>query len=62
LLLQAHDSVWFECDPADDTACIEACKNQDWNPVMKLAGGDLRIPIEIKMGWNFKEKETVFVG
>lgn len=63
LLMQGHDSVQFECDPEDELACVESCKDQDsWNPTMQLAGGPLRIPIEIKAGWNFKDKEVIFVG
>lgn len=63
LLLQVHDAVYFECDEKDDKKVIDFICNQDqWNPVMKLLGGDLRIPIEIKAGYNLKEKEFIFKG
>lgn len=63
LLMQGHDSVKFEIDPISESKAIAACKDQDsWNPTLKLAGGELRIPIEIKRGFNFYEMETVYVG
>lgn len=63
LLMQGHDSVKFEIDPLSEHRAIEACKDQEsWNPILDLPGGKLRIPVEIKRGFNFYEMETVYEG
>lgn len=63
LLNQVHDAAWFECDPFHDRDVIERIKDQNsWNPTLNLPGGELRIPIDISVGWNFKEKRVVFEG
>lgn len=63
LLNQGHDSVWFEFDADDQSKILSCIKDQDaWNPRLTLAGGELRIPIDIKIGTNFNDAEEVFSG
>lgn len=63
LLAQVHDSVKFEVNESEECKVISAAKDQDsWNPTLSLRGGNLRIPIEIKRGFNMYEMEEVFVG
>lgn len=63
LLLQVHDSVLLEIDERCLDEVLGLVKDQDsWNPKLKLVGGELRIPIEIKVGRNWGRLEEVFVG
>lgn len=59
LRLQIHDSVLFTCSQAQFDNLLPMIQAQDWNPTYKLAGGDLRIPIEIKtsaLNWGSMTK------
>lgn len=61
--VQVHDSLLITADEDKVLPTIERIKQQDnWNPKMQLLGGELRIPIEISIGQNWKEMETVFKG
>jgi DNA polymerase-1 len=61
LLNQVHDSLLLEVDEGKELETIEKIKDQDsWNPTLDLKGGPLRIPIEIQIGKNWKELETVY--
>lgn len=63
LLAQVHDSTLVMTHERNLTNAIQTIKDQDaWNPVLKLRGGDLRIPIEIKTGRTWGEMEEVFSG
>lgn len=63
LLFQSHDAVYLECDPSDEAKVIACIKDQDaWNPRIALLGGELRIPIEIKRGFDLYNKQDVFAG
>jgi len=64
LLNQCHDSVWIEFDACDQKKVLDFIIPQPWNPTLDLPGGALRIPIEIKVGSNFKleKKNVVYSG
>lgn len=59
LRLQIHDSCLFTLPEAALDNILSIIKDQDsWNPVYKLSGGNLRIPIEVKQGtcWGVMKK------
>lgn len=63
LLIQVHDSLLLNVPEAKLKSVIERIKDQDaWNPTLRLKGGDLRIPIEISVGSNYKQQEEVYAG
>lgn len=63
LLLQIHDSALMQVRGAQLKGVLARVCDQDaWNPRLKLPGGELRIPIEIKVGKNWSKMEEVFVG
>lgn len=63
LLNQIHDSLLLECPGAHMTDVLLLIKDQDaWNPKLKLAGGELRIPIEVKYGRRWKPMEVIYEG
>lgn len=48
---QVHDSLVLSCHPGELDAILKfMLKYENWHPVIKLAAGDLIIPIEIKTG------------
>jgi len=60
---QIHDALLLEVDESHTLEVIELIKDQDaWNPKMQMAGGELRIPIDIQIGERWKPMETVFEG
>jgi DNA polymerase I-like protein with 3'-5' exonuclease and polymerase domains len=60
---QIHDALLLEIDLEHSSQVIEMIKDQDaWNPRMALAGGELRIPIDIQIGERWKPMETVYEG
>ncbi|HUR98764.1 MAG TPA: DNA polymerase [Pyrinomonadaceae bacterium] len=60
LLLQVHDSVLLEVPDGETIRTIERIRDEDaWNPTLSLVGGDLRIPIDVKIGKNWKKLEKV---
>jgi len=51
LLLQSHDSILLEVPSGQESVVMAAAERlDDWHPVIVLAGGRLRIPIEAKWG------------
>lgn len=63
LLLQIHDSALFQVRVAQLKGMLARVCDQDaWNPRLTLPGGELRIPIEIKIGRNWSKMEEVFSG
>lgn len=63
LLLQVHDSALLRVRSAHLKGVLARICDQDaWNPRLKLPGGELRIPIEIKVGRNWSKMEEVFSG
>jgi uracil-DNA glycosylase family 4 len=60
---QIHDALLFSVPDEEVLDALERVKDQDaWNPTLKLAGGEMRIPIDAQMGKVWKEMETVFEG
>lgn len=63
LLVQIHDSCLFLCSLSRLDSVLEIVKAQpSWNPIYKLAGGPLRIPIEVKSGLRWGSMEKIFDG
>lgn len=63
ILLQIHDSALFEVSDASISSALKRIQDQEaWNPKIPLSGGDLRIPIEIKVGRRWSEMKEVFSG
>lgn len=64
LVIQIHDSLGLLVDTGHLKEVLALIKDQDsWNPRMQLAGGEFRIPIEIKRGLkNWAQMETLFEG
>lgn len=65
LLAQIHDSALMQVRDDCILETLESVKDQDsWNPILKLSGGNLRIPIDIKIGkcWDKKKMEKAFSG
>lgn len=63
LLLQVHDSALFEVRDTHLGEALDRIRDQHaWNPILKLSGGELRIPIEIKRGNNWGRMEEIFSG
>lgn len=61
--LQIHDSALFCVEDSQIPALLELVKDQDsWNPTYSLAGGPLRIPIEIKQGKRWGEMSKIYAG
>lgn len=61
--LQVHDSALFEVPRSKLDELLALIKDQEaWNPIYQLAGGPLRIPIEIKVGERLHEVKEVFSG
>jgi DNA polymerase-1 len=63
LLIQTHDSLLIEVDEAEQGKALERiCDQASWNPTYRMNGGELRIPIEIKVGRVWSEAKEVFSG
>lgn len=63
LLLTCHDSLLMEVPENKLDYVLERIKDQDaWNPIMTLAGGELRIPIEVKVGRCLDAMEETYTG
>lgn len=63
LLLQTHDSLLIEVDESDYEQAMTDIRNQAaWNPLYKMNGGELRIPIEVKCGNVWSQAKEVFSG
>lgn len=63
LLDQIHDALLLEIDENSRHDVLERICDQDaWNPKLRLAGGELRIPIEVKIGKVWSDLEVVFEG
>jgi len=63
LLAQIHDSVLLEVTEQSISPTLQRIKQQDeWNPEMRLRGGLLRIPIEIKIGRRWNELKEIYNG
>lgn len=63
LLNQVHDALWLRVtEEVIKKTLTRICDQDSWNPKFQLAGGELRIPIEVKLGKNLKALETVFEG
>lgn len=63
LLNQIHDALLLSVPETHSKEIIDLIKDEDrWNPRMQLAGGELRIPIEIKIGKIWNKMEVVYEG
>lgn len=63
LILQTHDAILIRVKASDaKTILARICDQNAWNPTIPLLGGDLRIPIEVKMGRVWGKLEEVFSG
>lgn len=63
LLIQTHDSLLIEVDDDVLGEALIRVKEQDrWNPTYPMNGGDLRIPIEVKVGKVWSAAKEVFSG
>ena len=63
LLLQIHDALLLEVREDCVSDALTRIRDQDaWNPRLRLTGGEIRIPIEVKLGQSWGRMEEVFVG
>ena len=53
-LLQVHDSLLLQAQPDRVSELAEYCRSLDWHPKLELAGGTLRIPVDVESGLNWK--------
>jgi len=60
LLLQVHDSILLQVEHNRAREIIQRAEaSKDWHPEIHLAGGQLVIPVDISVGDNWGELETV---
>jgi DNA polymerase I-like protein with 3'-5' exonuclease and polymerase domains len=63
ILIQIHDSCLFEVEERNLECALARIKDQKtWNPILHLLGGNLLIPIEIKIGQSWGDMKEIFSG
>lgn len=54
IVMQIHDALILDCPP-DEAMTVETWIKELWSEPVKLAGGDLVLPIEMKRGYRWSE-------
>jgi DNA polymerase I-like protein with 3'-5' exonuclease and polymerase domains len=59
-LVQVHDSLLMQVDEGREEEVLEAAQDyKAWHPKIRLAGGDLIIPIDMEVGKRWGSLENV---